>query len=49
MHSSRPTLAHHGAHLLHLLLLFGRQDLLELRLYLSLQVGYLLLLFGGQV
>jgi hypothetical protein len=29
--------------------LLGRQDLLELRLYLSLQCRYLFLLVGGQV
>ena len=36
-------------HLLQLLQLLGRQDLLDLRLHLSLQRRHLLLLIGGQV
>jgi hypothetical protein len=38
-----------GPHLLQLLYLLGRQNLLQLRLYLSLQRRHLLLLVGGQV
>jgi hypothetical protein len=44
-----PAFLHRRPHLLHVLQLIGRQDFLHLRLYLRLQLRYLLPLLRGQV